>query len=218
MAVVVVGGHSRSIGKTSVVAGLISAMPERRWTAIKITQYGNEICSRDGHCCQCAPEGQAHGWAISEEADRSGRTDTSRFLIAGADRVLWVRTRQGFLTEAMPQLRRELAASANVIIESNSVLRFVRPDLYLMVLDQAVDDFKRSAREFLGLADALLVRAAKDRPDKNQFQTIHPPTRLPAAKPTFTITPSKYVTNEIVDFVRARLDQPQRVSVTLRKR
>ena len=33
MAIVVVGGHTRNIGKTSVMAGLIRALPEMRWTA-----------------------------------------------------------------------------------------------------------------------------------------------------------------------------------------
>ena len=41
MAVVVVGGHSRSVGKTSVVASLIARLPERNWTACKITQFGH---------------------------------------------------------------------------------------------------------------------------------------------------------------------------------
>ena len=48
MAVIVVGGHSRSVGKTSVVAGIIAALPEMRWTAAKITQYGHGICSANG--------------------------------------------------------------------------------------------------------------------------------------------------------------------------
>ena len=33
---VVVGGHSRNIGKTSVTAGLIRKLRDRRWTALKI--------------------------------------------------------------------------------------------------------------------------------------------------------------------------------------
>ena len=46
MALVVVGGHSRNVGKTSVVAGLIAALPEFKWTAMKITQYGHNVCSQ----------------------------------------------------------------------------------------------------------------------------------------------------------------------------
>ena len=39
MALIVIGGHSRNIGKTSVVCGIISAMPDKCWTAIKITPH-----------------------------------------------------------------------------------------------------------------------------------------------------------------------------------
>src|ERR1700743_2785040 len=106
MSLIVIGGHSRNVGKTSVVAGLISALREFEWTAAKITQYGHGICSANGAAGDCATGD--HSWAISEERDRSGETDTSRFLLAGAKRVYWVRTEQGRLAEAMPALRKPL--------------------------------------------------------------------------------------------------------------
>jgi len=37
----------------------------------------------------------------------------------------------------MPTVRRKLAESGNAILESNSILKFLRPDLYLTVLDPA---------------------------------------------------------------------------------
>src|SRR6266568_4565110 len=40
MKVVVVGGHSRNIGKTSVMVSLIRGLESLAWTAVKITQYG----------------------------------------------------------------------------------------------------------------------------------------------------------------------------------
>src|SRR5579864_7449066 len=149
---IVVGGHSRSVGKTSVVAGLIAALPQFHWTAMKITQYGHGICSANGKPCECACDDSS--WAITEERDWSGKSDSSRFLVSGAKRSLWVRTRQGMLAEAMPRIREELAGSANAILESNSILRFLRPDLYLTVLDAATPDFKLSAQQFLDRADA----------------------------------------------------------------
>jgi len=45
---VVVGGHSRNIGKTSLVAGLIRKLRSHNWTAVKITLYGNGVCAHDG--------------------------------------------------------------------------------------------------------------------------------------------------------------------------
>lgn len=198
MAIVVVGGHSRSVGKTSVVAGLISALPEFHWTAAKITQYGHGICSADGAACDCATDD--HSWAITEEADRSGESDSSRFLIAGADHSLWVRTQQGRLAEAMPALRKKLAHAANVIIESNSVLKFLRPDLYLTVLDPATTDFKNSAQEMMDRADAVILHQSATAPAWSGVSL-----RSVEHKPIFPVSPPPYVTREIVDFVRNQL-------------
>jgi hypothetical protein len=199
VSLVVVGGHSRNVGKTSVVAGLIAAFPEREWTAVKITQYGHGVCSVNGESCGCAVD--EHTFALTEERDRAGKSDTSRFLAAGARRSLWVRTKQGRLAEAMPDLRREIAGAANVILESNSAMRFLRPDLYLTVLDPATADFKESAREFLDLASALLLHAPAEAAPAWQEISLKPV----AGKPRFLIHPPNYVPDELLEFVRARL-------------
>ncbi len=126
MAVVVVGGHSRSVGKTSVVASLIARLPERHWTACKITQFGHGFCSANGEPCDCQTD--EHTIAISAERDPNTGTDSARFLAAGAVRSLWVRTRIGNLAEAMPRIRKEIDAAENIIFESNSLMQFLRPD------------------------------------------------------------------------------------------
>ena len=201
MAIVVIGGHSRSVGKTSVVAGLISALRDHDWTAVKITQYGHGVCSANGAACDCATAD--HSWAISEEENRDGKSDTSRFLLAGAAQALWVRTEQGRLAEAMPELRRRLQNARHVIMESNSVLKFLRPDLYVTVLDPATEDFKNSAQEFLDRADAVLLHQNNGAEPFWQSVSLKPVGR----RPLFRITPPPYVTPEIVEFVRERLRQ-----------
>ena len=198
MAIVVIGGHSRSVGKTSVVAGLISALPEYDWTAVKITQYGHGVCSANGAPCDCATDD--HSWAISEEKDRGGESDTSRFLAAGAARALWVRTEQGRLAEAMPALRRRIERARHVIVESNSVLKFIRPDLYLTVLDPGTEDFKTSAREFLDRAGAVILHDSS-KAGATAWQRVS--LKPVAERPVFRITPPPYVTQEIVEFVRS---------------
>jgi hypothetical protein len=198
MAIVVIGGHSRSVGKTSVVAGLISALPEYDWTAVKITQYGHGVCSANGALCDCATDD--HSWAISEEKDRGGESDTSRFLAAGAARALWVRSEQGRLAEAMPALRRRIERARHVIVESNSVLKFMRPDLYVTVLDPDTEDFKTSAREFLDRASAVILHdSSKAGAVAWQRVSLKPV----AERPVFRITPPPYVTPEIIEFVRS---------------
>ena len=201
MATIVIGGHSRNLGKTSVVAGLIAALPEFQWTAVKITQFGHGVCSVNGESCDCATD--EHTQAISEEKSRAGETDTSRFLVAGAARSLWVRTKQGWLAEAMPDVRSRLAGAENVIIESNSVMKFLRPELYIPVLDFNTADFKESARKFLDRADAVILHTARNAEAIPAWKDVS--LRLFQGKKTFTVTPPQYVTPELVDFVRDRL-------------
>jgi len=199
MAIVVIGGHSRSVGKTSVVAGLIAALPEFRWTALKITQYGHGICSASGGVCGCATDD--HSFAVTEEHDRSAESDTSRFLAAGAAHSWWVRTEQGRVAEAMPRVRQILSGADKAIIESNSVLRFLKPDLYLTVLDPQTADFKSSAQTFLDRADAVLLHETAD--SKPAWERVS--LRPVMDRPIFSISPPRYVTADIVEFVRSRL-------------
>jgi len=202
VAILVIGGHSREVGKTSVVAGLIAALSEHSWTAFKITQYGHGICSRKGKPCQCATAD--HNWAISEEKDRSGESDTSRFLLAGAQSAWWVRTEQGRLAEAMPTIYRKLAESKNAIIESNSILKFLSPDLYLTVLNPATADFKPSAREFLDSADAILLHDTSPATRPTGWGMDLNPVARP---PIFRIQAPNYIDQEVVQFVRERLQE-----------
>jgi len=203
MAIVVVGGHTRNIGKTSVVAGLIRALPAMRWTAFKITQFGHGVCSANGEPCDC--ETADHTIAISEERDPATGTDSARYLEAGAVRSFWVRTRQGQLAEAMPRLRKEFeraqADNQNVIIESNSILRFVRPDVFLTVLDPATTDFKPSALRYLDRADAVLVLQLELGTPSWDGVSL----KLIAGVPRFQMRPPEYVTEEIAKFVVQKL-------------
>jgi hypothetical protein len=200
MSIIVIGGHTRSVGKTSIVAGLIAALPTHHWTAIKITEHRHGVRSAHGETRDCATAD--HSWAISEEKDRSGKSDTSRFLVAGAEHSWWVRTDPGHLEEAMPRIRDILVSTENAIIESNSILRFLKPDLYLTVLDPQTADFKASAQTFLDRADAVLLHSAVN---SKAIAWEHVSLKPAIDRPMFAIYPPSYVTPEIVDFVRARL-------------
>ena len=101
----------------------------------------------------------------------------------------------------MPTLRQRLESAANVIMESNTVLKFLRPDLYLTVLDPATADFKNSAREFLDRADAIVLHESSD-------VTWRDVSLKPVKeRPVFRIHPPLYVTPEMVNFVRQSLNQ-----------
>ncbi len=197
--ILVIGGHTRNIGKTQLVVEIIRAFPEARWTAAKITQFGHGVCSTNGESCGCAVD--EHTVALDEEHDASSGTDTARFLAAGAARVYWVRTKQGRLAEAMPLLRERLAGADKVILESNTVLHFLRPALYLPVLDFAQGDFKASAREFLDRADAYVVVAPMPAAPAWDGVSLQPLEH----KPVFVVQPQQLCPLALIEFIRDRV-------------
>ncbi len=152
----VVGGQCRKVGKTALVIDLISALREFEWTAVKITPHSDSECPVNGPGCGCAPD--EHTFAIREEAN-PGAGDTGRFLAAGARRALWVQTKTGRFKDVLQPLAAALEHDRHVLIESNAIVEFWRPDTLLMVLDPSNPNFKDSARNLLGLAHAFVFRS-----------------------------------------------------------
>jgi hypothetical protein len=217
--VIVVGGHTRSIGKTQLVCDVIAAFPGEKWIAGKITQYGHGVCAQNGENCDCAPD--EHVCAINWEAQADTGTDSARFLAAGARRSFWLRTKQGFLAEGLPLLRTALQQAIEaggaevppVIVESNSLLQFLKPSLYFAVIDPAKEDFKDSARVALDRADALVLRGSED-----TFSAAGPswtklPARLLKEKPSVTQLEGQPLPEPLHVLVRRMLEGSANVSI-----
>ena len=217
--VIVVGGHTRSIGKTQLVCDVIAAFPQANWIAGKITQYGHGVCAQNGDNCDCAPT--EHVCALDWEIYSDTGTDSARFLAAGARRSFWLRTKQGFLAEGLPLFRAALEQAREtsygvmpaVIVESNSLLQFLKPSLYFAVVDPSKEDFKDSARAALDRADAIVLRG----PD-GAFATAAPAwTKLPAQllreKPSVTQAEGEPLPEPLHVLVRRVLEGPGSVSI-----
>ena len=216
---IVVGGHTRSIGKTQLVCDVISALPAANWLAGKITQYGHGVCATNGHDCDCAPT--EHIVALDWEANGESGTDSARFLKSGAARSFWLRTKQGYLAEGLPALREALASAEqscksggiNVIVESNSLMQFVKPSLYVAVLDGARDDFKDSARQVLDRADVLVFRRGLDDSDIARPPWMQLPAQLLRQKPSLLQREGQPLPEPLFQLVKRILESPASVFV-----
>lgn len=152
----VVGGQCRKVGKTALVVDLIAGLREFEWTAVKITPHSDLECPMNGPGCGCLPH--EHTFTIREETNpRIG--DTGRFLAAGARRALWVQTKTGRFKDVLQPLAAALERDCHVLVESNAIVEFWRPDALLMVLDPTNPDVKDSARNLLELAHAFVFRS-----------------------------------------------------------
>ncbi len=180
MAVIVVGGGGCGAGKTALVCGLMRALPEIPWTAVKITTH-------------------EHGKAtpIWEETTQGEETDTARYLAAGAKRALLVTagptaSDEIALGPIVQQILRECSSTDGVIFESNSVLGHVHPHLCLCAATSPWAEMKASYDLLLAHADALVELAGHDH-------------IIEAEKITFRLAAMERVSPVMVDWVRERL-------------
>jgi hypothetical protein len=184
MAIIVVGGNARNVGKTALVTGLISHLVGYGWTALKITSHA--------HC-----GGPATRFQIVEEQQRSGCPDTARYLAAGAVRAWLVCAPEDTLAQGMPMVRSLLEEARNAIVESNRILEFIQPDLALAIMDPKTPDIKPSAQRFFQLADAVLFPGGAYEP----FPGCLPRKGIP----NFVVQAPSYLNDEVLSFVKQQL-------------
>jgi len=217
--VIVIGGHTRSIGKTQLVCDVIAAFPKASWIAGKITQYGHGVCAQNGDNCNCAPT--EHICALYWESLCDTVTDCSRYLASGARRSFWLRTKQGFLAEGLPLLRaaaKEAQTASygelpTLILESNSLLQFLKPSLYFAVLDPSKEDFKDSARAALDRADALVLRGSAAAFSAAAPAWTQLPSHLLREKPSVSQQEGEPLPQPLRVLVERALETPPTVSI-----
>lgn len=147
-ACVVVGGHSRGVGKTLFIEQWIRARPGESWIAIKVSAH------RHAPADLPIP-------LIEEAHEPSPCSQTGRYLAAGAVRAFLVRAPAAALPQVagfIAALRRTAKASRTaIIIESNRIVRHLRADRVFFVVDREIGDFKPSSVDCLRVPTVTIV-------------------------------------------------------------
>lgn len=169
MAIVVIGGSGKDVGKTALVCALIAALPEFGWTAVKISGHDYGPGSGQGNS----------GATIREELCAGTETDTARYLAAGARRGLLV-TRAG-QEVPLEEIKRAVGADRSVIFESNRIVDVVKPDVCLALMGEGTER-KASFLRLLRVADAVVSGGGfgEDVPEGVRRFGLEAGDRLPA--------------------------------------
>jgi len=215
---IVVGGHTRSVGKTQLVCDIIRSFPRTEWIAGKITQYGHGVCAQNGENCDCAPT--EHVCALDWEQNGDLGTDSARFLKAGAKKSFWLRTKQGYLAEGLPPLREALVSisqndpvTRSLIVESNSLMQFVKPSLYFAVIDPRKDDFKASAQLALDRSHALVLRGELETDAAPAPLWLNLPAQLMKEKPSVIQREGEGLPQPLCALVHRMLEGPPTAAI-----
>jgi hypothetical protein len=201
MAIVVVGGNGRGVGKTALVCGVIAALPEFGWIAVKITTDAyaglppvhEELASRELAAEEFAGEesnGEESG--VGESAGQG--TDTARYLAAGARRAFLFAAADGDFGERFRELLKLLVPEPNLIFESNRILRFLEPDLCLAIEPEAGTPRKPSF--------ALVERRSHVRVRRTESNAEYSPLQ---EQPVFTLADFAQIPPPMQQWLRERL-------------
>ena len=147
---VVVGGHSRGVGKTAMIEHVLRSRPDGPWVAVKISAHRH------------APDGTAPP-VLEEACEPAPTAQTGRYLAAGAARAWLCRCQNQRLADAAAFVDGLLDQGRNVIVESNRIVRFIRPDELLFVVSDRIDDWKASSAWALPRADAIVLAPGSSR-------------------------------------------------------
>jgi hypothetical protein len=82
--------------------------------------------------------------------------DTARLIDAGAEKVLWVQSPPEELKEVLPMAVDRLANLRGIIVEGNSAIEFLKPDIVIFVSGRHGGSLKKSAERVLETADIIL--------------------------------------------------------------
>jgi molybdopterin-guanine dinucleotide biosynthesis protein len=135
--VIGIGGAHSSAGKTTYASLLLQRL--RGWGAIKYTKtsiYASITDDRD---------------ILSTE-----NKDTRRMLDSGAERVIWVQSPPSELGEVLPLAVERLSDLKGIVVEGNSAIEFLRPDIILFIFGTERESIKESAKGILNKAHIVI--------------------------------------------------------------
>jgi molybdopterin-guanine dinucleotide biosynthesis protein len=153
--IVAVSGFSSNVGKTTLMCELLNRLPG--WEAIKLTRGHYRSCGRDpAGCCVSDLLRDEPVIRSGREANYQTGKDTGHFWDAGASNVHWVIVSDGQveagINEALARVK-----SAGVLIEGNSFLDYVTPNLAVMCARSEGGKVKPSARRALMKSDLVYL-------------------------------------------------------------
>jgi len=154
------GAADRRCGKTTLAIELLrSVRGGRALAGVKVTTVHDRHgapCPRGNDGCGVC-DSLVGPYELREETGGAPGKDTTRLYEAGARPVLWLCSRPGEALEAGAlELSTRIGSDSASVCESNSLRRVAEPDLFVVVRRHDTELVKRSCREVLPLADAVV--------------------------------------------------------------
>jgi molybdopterin-guanine dinucleotide biosynthesis protein len=146
-----IGGSCSNAGKTTIACSLLRYFKKdglQKWGAIKYTKtelYASLVDDR----------------AALSQKDK----DTGRFIAAGSDEVLWVKSPPQDLNELLPMAMDRMSRVDGLIVEGNSVIEFLNPDIVIFIFRNKKTLWKDGIERLVGISDIIIYENESELPE-----------------------------------------------------
>jgi molybdopterin-guanine dinucleotide biosynthesis protein MobB len=171
-----IGGAHSAVGKTSLAAAIIRHLSQH-----PTYPFGKKPCLGAVKYTRT----ELYASLIEDEAViKQEDKDTARLSTAGAEKVLWVKSPREELEEPLSLALSKLADLDCIVIEGNSAIEFVKPDIVIFIFGESKENTKISAEALVRQADIFIAP-----------ETVSPITRtaISSTAKWFTLNDYPYV-------------------------
>lgn len=161
---ILIGSTARNSGKTALAISLINKYRmHHRVIALKVTTIAekNGKCIRGGNGCGTCSS-LSGNYELTEELNTSGNKDTAILLAAGTEKVYWLKVLRSHIQEGFEEFIALMPENALIICESNSLRKFVKPGVFIMLKPSGDNKIKDSAAEVISQADIIYENNLED--------------------------------------------------------
>jgi molybdopterin-guanine dinucleotide biosynthesis protein MobB len=144
-----VGGACSNTGKTTLGVLLLQYLTSYgRWGAIKYTKKDLFVSL-------------VHDKTALSQKDK----DTGRFIEAGAEDVVWVKSPPRDLHEILPLAIDRLIHLDGLIVEGNSAIEFLEPDIVIFIFGNRKERWKTGIERLAGISDIIIYENESEIPE-----------------------------------------------------
>jgi len=102
----------------------------------------------------------------------SKHKDTGRFIGAGAEDVIWVKSPPEDLKDLLPMAIGRLSSLDGLVVEGNSAIEFLKPDIVIFTIGKNKECWKTGIEEILSISDIIVYENESDLPEISKTKRL----------------------------------------------
>ena len=148
--ILLISGTGQNVGKTTLVCKIIEQNKEKNIVAIKISPHFHIVEN-------CILVESNELFQIYKETNTDGIKDSSKMLIAGAETVYYIQSKDSGLELAWEKISSKINDNEYIICESGGLRNILKPKFFIVIKSNDNSKVKANSKKIINLADSVVI-------------------------------------------------------------